>query len=116
MSDTDRVATVPDPRDELSQMVAGVLSDRYPDPIYTVEDGTVWVSGMNAHAAQIAKKMAKELVHSENIPCGLVREDEAAVFGGVEFDYYDPSLLVSPDGGRNSRSLCPATDRQGGQR
>ena len=93
----DRAATVPDPRDELSQIVAGVLSDRYPDPIYTVEDGTVWVSGMTAHATHIANVLAKELVHSEGIPCSLVRDDNAVAFPGVEFDYYDPDLLENAD-------------------
>lgn len=102
----DRAATVPDPRDELSQIVAGVLSDRYPDPIYTVEDGTVWVSGMNAHAPRIARRLAEELVHSENIPCSLVRDDDAAAFSGVKFDYHDPSLLDTADPSTKDAERC----------
>ena len=91
-NETDRISAVPDPRSELSQEVAGVLSDLWPNEIYTVEDRTVWVSGMNANCVQIARMMAKHLVHSEDIPCSLVRDD-GLVFGGVEFDYFDPDML-----------------------
>lgn len=68
------------------QHVVDLLADEFPDRVYSVEDGIVWVSGMNAHCRYVAERMARTLV-SAGIPASLVYDDGAARFGGVEFRY-----------------------------
>ena len=63
------------------------LEAHFEDRVYSVEDGVVWVSGMNAHCSHVARSMAKEIVYGLDIPCSLVYDDDAAQFGGLEFRY-----------------------------
>ena len=63
------------------------LEAHFEDRVYSVEDGVVWVSGMNANCGSLARRMAKEIVHGLDIPCSLVYDDDAVQFGGVEFRY-----------------------------
>jgi len=73
-----------DPR---TNRVEKILTDEFGDRVFSVEDGIVWVSGMNAHCASIARRMAKTLAHGHDIPASLVYDDRAARFGGVQFNY-----------------------------
>lgn len=68
------------------QRVRETLEDCFGDRVYAVADGHVWVSGMNAHCRTVARRMASELA-SVGVPCGLVYDDGAAQFGGVQFNY-----------------------------
>lgn len=70
----------------LSREVQSILNDQFSDRIYSVEDGLVWVSGMNQHCGSVARQMADSIVQ-EDIPCSLVRDDDATRFGGVQFRY-----------------------------
>lgn len=63
-----------------------LLRDVHADRVFTVEDGLVWVSGMNARCGVEARRMAKTLV-KHDIPAGLVHDDGAEMFGGVQFRY-----------------------------
>jgi len=67
--------------------VEQILDEHYGDRVYSVEDGVVWVSGINANCASIARRMAKDLAHGYDIPAGLVYDDGAARFGGVQFNW-----------------------------
>lgn len=67
-------------------IVEQTLQDQFGDRVYAVEDGVVWVSGMNTHCKTVARRMARTLV-TEDIPCGLVYDDGAARFGGVQFNW-----------------------------
>lgn len=69
-----------------SEDVKAVLDDVYPDRVFVVEEGRVWVSGMNSDCTRVAKSMVQELV-ANDIPAGLVYDDGAARFGGVVFNY-----------------------------
>lgn len=69
--------------------VTEILDEYYGDRVYSVEDGTVWVSGMNANCGMLARRMAKELAHGHDIPTSLVHDDDAARFGGLEFRWGD---------------------------
>lgn len=66
--------------------VRGVLEETHSDRVFSVEDGVVWVSGMNAGCPRAASDMARTLV-SHGVPCSLVYDDEAERFGGVQFNY-----------------------------
>lgn len=68
-------------------IVRSTLEASFPDRVFAVEDGTVWVSGLNSRCESVARQMAKTLVHGADIPCSLVYDDGAARFGGVQFDY-----------------------------
>jgi len=72
-----------DRRDVIEQ----TLEEQFDDRVYDVEDGVVWVSGMNEHYKTVAQRMARALVAQEDIPCGLVYDDGAARFGGVQFNW-----------------------------
>lgn len=73
MSGVDRVQTI--------------LDFEFPDRVFVVEDDRVWVSGMNETAKPLAERMTEELI-ARDIACGLVKDDEAARFGGVEFRFH----------------------------
>ena len=66
--------------------VKEILTETFADRVYSVEDGVVWVSGMNAGCSSVARQMARTLVQHD-IPCSLVYDDDAAKFGGVQFNY-----------------------------
>lgn len=70
------------------ERVKTVLGEQFPNRVYSVEDGVVWVSGMNSNCPSVARRMAQELVHGHDIPCSLVYDDGASRFGGVQFNYY----------------------------
>lgn len=72
--------------ENLKDRVEAILDDVHGDRVYAVEDGQVWVSGMNAHCPAVARRMAQTLV-SNGVPCGLVYDDDAVRFGGVQFNY-----------------------------
>lgn len=76
----DRATPAPEDVEEL-------LDDGFGDRIYTVEDDTVWVSGMNANCTSVARQMARTLAHDHDIPTSLVYDDGAARFGGVQFNW-----------------------------
>ena len=82
MSSTDAPGT-----DESRERVKRILGQNYPDRVFSVEDGIVWVSGMNSGCAGIARRMAKDLAYNHDIPTGLVYDDGAEAFGGVQFNY-----------------------------
>ncbi len=63
-----------------------ILNDIHSDRVFAVEDGVVWVSGMNQHCTRVAEKMARTLL-KHGIPAGLVYDDGAPVNGGVQFNY-----------------------------
>lgn len=64
-----------------------ILEREFGDRVYTVEDGVVWVSGMNSGCSRIANQMAKTLAHGYDVPAGLVYDDDAVRFGGLQFNY-----------------------------
>lgn len=68
--------------------VESLLDELHPDRVFAVEDGRVWVSGMNAHCVTVAENLAQTLV-AHDIPCGLVYDDgiHAVDNGGVQFNY-----------------------------
>lgn len=68
------------------ETVSDLLEDTHGDRVYVVEDGEVWVSGMNAHSPTVARRMAQTLV-THDIPASLVYDDEAARNSGVKFRY-----------------------------
>lgn len=67
--------------------VQELLTEEYGDRIFTVEQDTVWVSGMNADCVTVARRMAQTLAHVHDIPAGLVYEDDAVAHGGVQFNW-----------------------------
>jgi hypothetical protein len=69
------------------ERVREILDDEFGDHVFNVEDGVVWVSGMNSHCGVVASSMAKTLAHGHDIPAGLVYDDDAARFGGVQFNW-----------------------------
>jgi len=71
------------------ERVKKILNRHYSDRVYSVEDGVVWVSGMNANCTSVARQMAKNLAHSYDIPTSLIYDDDAARFGGVQFNWGD---------------------------
>lgn len=81
MNDTDT--------DHLTKRARQLLNDVHGDRVYTVEDGdhgpVVWVSGMNARCPTVARRMARTL-QTHGIPAGLVYDDDADRFGGVQFN------------------------------
>lgn len=66
--------------------VRELLDELYEDRVYSVEDGAVWVSGMNEHCPRVARDMVQYLLLND-IPCSLVYDDGAAANGGVQFNY-----------------------------
>jgi len=72
--------------DELKDRVEELLDDVHGDRVYAVEDGIVWVSGMNAHCPTVARRMARTLV-KHGVPTGLVYDDDAVRHGGVQFNF-----------------------------
>jgi hypothetical protein len=70
-----------------TERVAEILDKEFGDRVYSVEDDVVWVSGMNPGCASLARRMAKTLAHGYDIPAGLVYDDDAARFGGVQFNW-----------------------------
>ena len=72
--------------DDLKDRVAELLDDVHGDRVYAVEDGIVWVSGMNARCPTVARRMARTLV-KHGVPCGLVYDDDAVRHGGVQFNF-----------------------------
>lgn len=66
--------------------VRELLDELHPDRVFSVGDDTVWVSGMNANCTSVAETLAQTLVRHD-IPCGLVHDDNAEHFGGVQFTY-----------------------------
>ena len=68
------------------ETVRELLEDAYPGRVYCVEDGQVWVSGMNQNCTGVAHSMALELM-AHGVPAGLVHDDSAGRFGGVQFNY-----------------------------
>ena len=73
--------------EDYKERVEQTLEEQFSDRVYTVEDGVVWVSGMNAHCKSVAGRMAKELAWGHDIPTGLVYDDDAKRFGGVQFNF-----------------------------
>jgi len=71
---------------ELKDRVEQLLDDVHADRVYSVEDGIVWVSGMNAHCSRVARRMARTLV-THGVPAGLVYDDDAVQNGGVQFNF-----------------------------
>lgn len=70
-----------------STQVKEILEAEYSERVYEVEDGVVWVSGMNSSCSFVAESMAKTLM-AHDIPCGLVYDDDATQLGGVQFNYH----------------------------
>jgi len=70
-----------------TERVEQILDEEFGDRVYVVEDDVVWVSGMNAGCVSLARMMAKTLAHGHDIPASLVYDDDAARFGGVQFNY-----------------------------
>ena len=70
-----------------TQRVREILDAKFETHVYSVEDGVVWVSGMNSGCMGVARSMAKHLVHTHDIPASLVYDDNAAAFGGVQFNW-----------------------------
>lgn len=66
--------------------VTALLREQYPDRVFAVEQDVVWVSGMNANCPRVARHMARTLI-KEDIPCSLVYDDDAEMYGGVVFRY-----------------------------
>lgn len=67
--------------------VEKILEAEFGDRIYAVEDDVVWVSGANARSASVARRMARELAYGHDIPTSPVYDDDAARFGGVQFNW-----------------------------
>jgi hypothetical protein len=86
MTNDDHLTMTEYDPDELKDRVESLLNDVHGDRVFAVEDGVVWVSGMNARCPTVARRMAKTLV-KDGIPCGLVYEDDAVRFGGVQFNF-----------------------------
>jgi|AntDeeMetageno50_2_1112565.scaffolds.fasta_scaffold00933_7 hypothetical protein len=70
------------------ERVTELLTNMYVDAVFRVEDGVVWVSGMNSSCQDVANDMARRLT-SKGIPCGLVYDDDATHNGGVQFNFGD---------------------------
>lgn len=73
---------------DYQQQAEEILNELHSDRVFSVEDGLVWVSGMNQHCKTVAEDMAKTLIQ-HGVPCGLVHDDgiHAADNGGVQFRY-----------------------------
>lgn len=67
--------------------VEEILEEQFKERVYAVEDGIVWISGMNAACGSVARKMARYLTHTHDIPTSLVYDDDATKFGGVQFNW-----------------------------
>lgn len=72
-----------------TDQIAEILGREFGDRVYSVENGVVWVSGMNSGCKSLAQRMAKTLAHGHDIPAGLVYDDGATRFGGVQFNWGD---------------------------
>lgn len=87
---------------EIVELVEEVEEGR----VFTVEDGGIWFSGMNAHVGRLASSVASRL-REEGYGVGVPRSDNAAEFGGLylpveearEVDDGEHSRIVSPPGG-----------------
>lgn len=69
-----------------SERIKTILDQEFGDRVYSVDGDVVWVSGMNASCSSVARRMARTLV-SHDVPCGLVYDDAAVEFGGVQFNW-----------------------------
>jgi hypothetical protein len=71
-----------------AMQVREILEDAHPNRVFTVEEGIVWVSGMNSQCTFVAESMAQTLVEHD-IPAGLVHDDgvHAMNNSGVQFRY-----------------------------
>jgi len=69
------------------QRVEDILKERFDDRVFSVEDDVVWVSGINSDCVRVARQMAQTLAHGHDIPAGLVHDDGAVKFGGVQFNW-----------------------------
>lgn len=69
------------------EQIEATLQDEYGDRVFSVEDGVVWVSGMNSSCKSVARRMARTLAHGHDIPTSLVYDDDADRFGGVQFNW-----------------------------
>lgn len=65
-------------RDVLEALVENTYRDQ---PVVTVEDGQVWVSGMNANAHALSKR-CRHAIANAGYSVGDVRRDDAEVHGG----------------------------------
>jgi len=63
---------------EIVELVEEVEEGR----VFTVEDGGIWFSGMNAHVGRLASSVASRL-REEGYGVGVPRSDNAAEFGGL---------------------------------
>ena len=70
-----------------TKAVETALRNEYDNRVFSVEDGVVWVSGMNAHCKSVAESMARTLTYGHDIPTCLVYDDGADRFGGVQFNW-----------------------------
>jgi len=76
------------PTDGVSQEdVREILGEEFDDRVFAVEDGAVWISGMNSSCSSIARRMARTLAHTHDVPTSLVYDDGADRFGGVQFNW-----------------------------
>lgn len=73
--------------DVTRQEAKELLDELYPDRVFAVEDGVVWVSGMNVSCKRVAEDIATTLRKHLDTPTSLVYDDGAVRFGGVEFRY-----------------------------
>ena len=65
------------PDDGVRQLVEAT----FPDRVLSIEQDGVWVSGMNANCASVARRIAG-LLESEGYVVDMVRDDDAVRFGG----------------------------------
>lgn len=65
---------------EVAEVVAGVGNRVH--PVFRVEDGQVWISGMNASVGSFADRVAQEL-ESAGFDVGEPTDDGAAEHGGL---------------------------------
>lgn len=72
-------------RGELDENVCWILDELFPDRVYDVADGVVWVSGMNSSSPSAARRM-KRVLEEFGYKTGSIRDDDAYRNGGVEFD------------------------------
>jgi hypothetical protein len=68
--------------------VERLLEEHYSDVVYNLEDGVVWVSGMNAQCRHKAELMAA-MLSRHDIPTSLLHDDDAKQNGGLQFRYGD---------------------------
>lgn len=87
---------------ELCRLVEEVEEGR----VFTVEEGGIWFSGMNANVGSLASRVAERL-RAEGYDAGFPQSDGATEFGGVflpvegaePVDDDTHNRIVSPPGG-----------------